>query len=411
MKTLTSLLLAIKGLCALGQQNEFKVHSNGLIYNEQTMTKLSHIVDSLNLRFKVCDINRAYTAMHQTIGHVVELKSGNIQEAKKDMTSGMPYTEFVNKYRNVEKEEFALILRSRYEGYGKAEVVEIEHFNLKNDYGFSYISNDLSLYNKQLKGQWLYTYKAKSEYSDELLQAFYFIDNFHTATIPAKYSRMIGYSDFLVDTTTAKFKKDAKTGNADLPENWQSLSQKKKRELLEKMRSTRVVGFCSMDNSPRRHAVNIALLSAETANWEIFLKAHLDIMNDRFERMSDGSYAWAQRNTYIKELEDLNIDVKSLIFGITLRMSNPAEHHYFGSISRLGRALAETKNKDEMEQAMLSAIEDNELDDFNRLMFYYLFKNYNYYQQSEIIKNNNETKLSVAASKMPYYISCKLTKD
>ena len=51
-----------------------------------------------------------------------------------------------------------------------------------------------------------------------------------------------------------------------------------------------------MDNSPRIHALNIAKLSAETINWEVFLRAHLDIMKDKFERMSDGSYAFGGRN-------------------------------------------------------------------------------------------------------------------
>jgi hypothetical protein len=98
---------------------------------------------------------------------------------------------------------------------------------------------------------------------------------------------------------------------------------KKKEKLLDEMRSTRVIGRCSQDDSPREHAVNIALLSAETNNWEVFIKAHLDILNDSFDRMSDGSYAWNRRKTYIREIEDLNIDVEDLILGISLRIENP----------------------------------------------------------------------------------------
>ncbi|MBK7243510.1 MAG: hypothetical protein IPH98_06560 [Saprospiraceae bacterium] len=72
-------------------------------------------------------------------------------------------------------------------------------------------------------------------------------------------------------------------------------------------------------------------------------------MNDRFDRKSDGSYAWGQRNTYIKELEELNINVPDLILGILFRIENPASNHYFGSIGRVGRALSETKNRNEIE--------------------------------------------------------------
>jgi hypothetical protein len=45
-------------------------------------------------------------------------------------------------------------------------------------------------------------------------------------------------------------------------------------EALELKRNRRVIGGCSMDNSPRIHAQNIAILSAETTKWEIFLRSH-----------------------------------------------------------------------------------------------------------------------------------------
>jgi len=57
-----------------------------------------------------------------------------------------------------------------------------------------------------------------------------------------------------------------------------------------------------MDESPRTHARAIALLAAETNNWDILLRAHIDIMNDRFERRSDGS------------LDSFNRDLLYLLF-------------------------------------------------------------------------------------------------
>jgi len=175
------------------------------------------------------------------------------------------------------------------------------------------------------------------------------------------------------------------------------------------MRSTRVIGGCSQDSRPREHAVNIALLSAETYNWEVFLKAHLDIMNDRFERVSDGNYAWGQRNTYIKELEELNINVTDLILGISFRIENAASNHYYSSIGRVGRALSETKNRTEIENAILSIIMDTELDYYNRLVFYFLFKNYNYHIKDETIKKESNEKLVSAVATLPNYFSDRLT--
>lgn len=45
---------------------------------------------------------------------------------------------------------------------------------------------------------------------------------------------------------------------------------KSKETALKLKRSRRVVGFCSMDSSPRIHAQQIAQLAAESINWEVF---------------------------------------------------------------------------------------------------------------------------------------------
>ena len=166
--------------------------------------------------------------------------------------------------------------------------------------------------------------------------------------------------------------------------------------------------MCSQDNSPRIHAMNIALLSAETVNWEIFLRSHLDIMNDNFERVSDGSYAWAARKTYIKELEVLDINVIDLLLGISLRIENAGDHHYFGSIGRLGRALSESEQRVSIKTKILDMIRDDQLDDYNRVLMYYLFLNYNYYLENKEQQKENIEKLKLAVSKLPTYISTKI---
>lgn len=156
-----------------------------------------------------------------------------------------------------------------------------------------------------------------------------------------------------------------------------------------------------MDNSPRIHALNIAKLSAETTNWEIFLRSHLDIMNDRFERVSDGSYAWGRRKTYIRELEVLDINVHDLLLGITLRIDNPSMNHYFGSIPRIGRALSETIKSDEAELKMLQLISDQSVDTYNRVLVYYLFLNYNHTIEDKTKQALNEEKLKKAVETFP----------
>ncbi|MBK9453588.1 MAG: hypothetical protein IPN95_30215 [Bacteroidetes bacterium] len=48
---------------------------------------------------------------------------------------------------------------------------------------------------------------------------------------------------------------------------------KQKQEELKKLRGTLVMGQCSRDESPIRHARKIAILAAESVSWEVFLRA------------------------------------------------------------------------------------------------------------------------------------------
>lgn len=390
-------------------QTEFETYKNGLIYSENTMNKLEKIVDSLNLKYKTCDLNKVFYAKSQTIGHMVSLDTNDIKQAKEDMDKNLPFESFLLKYPNAIIEENVLIVKYKYENYENEEVVEFDEVNLNSNYGFEIQrANKNNFYNKDVKATWLYEYNKKSEDSKESITAFYFPDNFKNKPLYLKYSRQIGYSDCLIDTTSTKFLKNTKDGWVDLPANWQSLKLKNKEKLLTEMRSTRVIGGCSQDSRPREHAFNIALLSAETTNWEVFLKSHLDIMNDRFDRMSDGSYAFAQRKTYIKELEELDINVSDLLIGISMRIENPATNHYYGSIGRLGRAISESKNKKEFENQILSMVEDTELDAYNRVIAYFLFMSYNNYLENKLEQKVNIENVKLSIAKLPNYLKEKI---
>lgn len=397
MKSYLCLLPGLFFTAFLNAQPEFKTYPNGLIYSEATMGKLHRIVDSLNLKYKSCELNKTYFSTAQARAQVVILEKGTIREAKNDMKQGMSFDDFLKKYPGAKVRRNALVVRTNYKDYQGKEVIEYSEVSLNTDYGLemqrSKADPDIG---KQ--GSWLY------ESEKESLQAFYFTTGISSTPLKESYARRIGYSDCLVDTSTNKFKSDAAFGNVSLPENWQSLPESEKIVLLDKMRSTKVMGFCSMDDSPRIHAVNIALLSAETTNWEVFLRSHLDIMNDRFDRMTDGSYAQGQRQTYIKELEDLDINVPELILGISLRVENPSRNHYYGSIGRLGRAISESKQKEAFEKDMLAMIADPELDDYNRVITYFLYKSYLNYLYSGKGNAEKHQKLKTATAGLPGYL-------
>jgi hypothetical protein len=166
-----------------------------------------------------------------------------------------------------------------------------------------------------------------------------------------------------------------------------------KTKALELMRHHRVIGSCSQDASPRYHARDIALKAAETNQWNIFLRAHMDIMNDRFERMTDGSYAYARRKTYLKELELLHLDIVDLMIGLSLRASNTATLHYNGTIWRLGWALTESKDGSLFEQKAKEMMKDERLDPFNRGLVFLLYQTYLYSLPDRIIANRKITTL------------------
>ena len=220
----------------------------------------------------------------------------------------------------------------------------------------------------------------------------------------AEIARKIQYSDCLIDTNETKIFEDAEQGYVRMPENYYSLSQEEKAELLHQMRSTRVVGMCSMDSGPREHAKDIAIIAAETVNWGVFLKSHLDIMNDKFERVSDGSYAYARRNTYIKELEEINIDVINLLIGTTFRIENPSRNHYYANVGRTGRAIAESANLDEFEEIIISLIGSTKLDLFNRLIMVYLYETVINFTEDESEKAKMLEKIEKVKADLNEYI-------
>jgi len=157
-----------------------------------------------------------------------------------------------------------------------------------------------------------------------------------------------------------------------------------------------------MDTAPRRHAADIARLSAETVNWDVFLRAHLDVMNDRFHRLVDASYAWKHRSTYLRELEELQINVPDLMFGICLRVDNPSKNHYFGSLDRVGRALSETQQPELVEVRFMEMIADEALDDFNRLLLYFAYTHYCYHQEGN--EEDFKARTDVAMELLPAYL-------
>jgi hypothetical protein len=183
------------------------------------------------------------------------------------------------------------------------------------------------------------------------------------------------------------------------------LSEKK---LLVYYRSYYYIGGGSTDQTPRSHVNNVTSRAAKTSNWEVFIKGHLDLLYDNISRMSDLSSMDEYRNTYLNELTAIKLDVVHLLFGTTYSIGNAHELHYSGNVRRLGRILSELETDSKYKDEILSIIKDEGLDDYNRVMFYYLYLNYNYNLEDEAVQKRNEIDLKIAIESLPKYIAEKL---
>jgi len=394
---LCSFLLIIT-LSTFAQNDMPKIYPNGYIYDESTMNKLTHIVDSLNIEYNTSNINPTFCAKEQTVGHFIRLETGDIKAAKKDMDNRISFTKFKKKYPDAIIEENTLFIKSSTKNNDGQKFIGFSQWGELGGYRISL--RDSTGLQQEFKNTWVYDYWAGNDLLGEAIAAFYFPDDFESPSIPEKYARMVSYTNFLMPVTT-KYKKDARFGNdAHLQQDWKTLPIDKQCAILDTMRSIKVFG-CGMSNRPRIRATNFALLSAEVTNWEVFLPAHLDMLIHRGQLVAGGKYAkGTERGTYIHELEALDINVTHLLLGMFLRIENPMPYYYS---PRIAWALSELENKVDIEQAMLDMITDKELDGYNRLIMFHLFGSYTRFIPDEEEQKMAFEKLDIATKKLPKY--------
>lgn len=501
VKNIITLCLVFVAVAATAQEGKQKETNNGLIYSTGTIARLKTIADSLNVRYKVCDLLKLYQSVPQGRAVFVAMGEQDLIDARKDIDAGISIEAFENKYPAARIEKDLLVTKHRYKTYGNEDRVQFAGVSFTDSYGdYLVFDKDLEQYGTITPGRWVYEYYQLSDKSKTILKAFYFPEGLKVYRLAAPYSRMVQYTDCMVDTSTEVFYKDAyhqrfqfvspdekpeptafsrfmdyvhlKSEKPLFPETaknetdsacqakcelynkeydkWYAgrfeitdvLNQKDKtfRKLfadakaeamttntgndefeeyvgryisktsaLELKRKRVAVGACSEDDSPRYHAFNITLLAAETARWDVFLRAHLDIMNDNFERAAETNVAKARRSTYIKELEVLDINVLELLLGSSLRVSDAAEGHYWGDIGRIGKALAETDKPLIFEAKIERMLRDNALDDYNRVLMYFVWHSYLVCLSEKASIDRNAKALQKAISILPPYLSRQIT--
>lgn len=169
-----------------------------------------------------------------------------------------------------------------------------------------------------------------------------------------------------------------------------------KQTSLNLLRQQEMVGTCSYDDRPLYQLKNIASLSAETANWSLYIKATLNVLNDHVSRVANSSMASGNRKTYVEDLARLNLNINKLLMGSNLRVTDTSGIHYFSDGSKIAQAYAnlDKEKQKEFEHTVEDIIKDPAFDSFNKLHFYNTFLNYKYYIKDslKVVELNQKVK-------------------
>jgi hypothetical protein len=312
---LVLLLLSISCLGIKGQ----------LVYPDSSINKLRLLADSLHLREMPGEGGGpngeagTYYSLPQGRMWKIEFTSptDNLSEVVSDLYANKSLSFLLEKYRGliltVDTTLFAVKVKGRYltgtpeKGYDPEGWMTVQ----------------------LVPGRWDYRYFPKDQFrTDHSVVAYQIPEALSQQALLAEYARYINFVDRVVDTGA---------------------------------RVSYGIGFglCSEDETPVLNALRAAREAADAGNWSVFIRAHLDLLNDRFLRMSDNSEVAGKRKTYINELEAIGLDVPDLVIGLSLRG---------GNVWRLGRAMTESKDRVLFEQKIQAMIGDRRLDEFNRGM-------------------------------------------
>ncbi|WPV65341.1 hypothetical protein [Chitinophaga sp. LS1] len=437
---------------------------DGLLYQPADMQELKITADSLNLRYLQCVPHPQYHSLPQSHGLCYNLVVKEKQHSliEKRLNNAISLKDLLKEFPEVEVKDTSNIVVAYATEYDKTEGKMHTTLIYGNANGFE--SDELDV---QPTGKWI-CIPGGSSYEDTTqyyITAILLDKPFTSLLLPKEYAKMIQYVDCMVDTGTAvmvaqKYGKDdnnqafnsikeyVRKQKHNGEKNWYYLDgadlqfihdeydiNRQVRKWMDDavksaldsgnggdgleevasgiysrdtvlllMRSRIVVGQCSQDKAPIEHARNIAVMASKAHQWPVFIRAHLDIMNDRFYRNTDGSYAQAGRGTYLRELEVLDIPAQQLLLGSIFRATDIPDKHYYGSLGRIGRAFTESAKAGEFEKQVKKMIKDKNLDPFNQCLFsmvYYSYCNWQPNASDRIAKLNDFQKEATAC---PAYI-------
>ena len=324
------------------------------------------------------------------------------------MQAGIAFEAFFKKYPEVEIERDLLILKAeRQDRKGRQLVDFYADLHYPTRFHEVSISKLLDKKAKESKEKHLVFIEDNGYLAPHHLAGFFFTTEMESKPLPEKYARMLRYVDELIDVKTPKFKENATYEHQYFPKFYSDeLSKTEQIKLLDYLRGIRIRAACGYSHSPRIHDFNIAKLAAQTNNWKLFLKAHLDILYLPLESMLYFNSEKGDRETYTKELEALGIDIGQLFLGMHLKIEDAHDERYSDSL--LPFVLPEAQDKEAIKNQLLAMIQDPILDDYNRMAAYYLFFNHCENMEDKEEKKINIEKLKEAVAALPNYLSNKI---
>ncbi|MGH1334947.1 MAG: hypothetical protein ACRBFS_02390 [Aureispira sp.] len=356
------------------------------------MQILHQAVDSINISYKIQkDTSPIPNSLAQGKGFyvVLHLKKDARKKRKaiiKDLQQQISLKDFQKKYTPAIQAEALVLKIPHLHTSGSDSLQTVFYFYQANtDSGEEHllsIKNKLERYQHSPSIRWVYQWKK------DALEAFYFPEGLNKPLLPAPYVAAAHYAQTLLDPTIPLVLHPLNT----LPtffrmhdwfsfyrETLPNLSRTEQQTLIDNLRRMNIEVGCGADESLCYHAIILAKLAAQTGNYALFIKAHLEGISNYSMVYDLGYYYESNQPIYhsgIRELEHLNIDLTAFTVGLLLHTSSYSFSNQIHYSSILQRALVDAKNREQILQQIAAMIQDKKLDPFHRRVaakFYHQF--------------------------------------
>lgn len=121
------------------------------------------------------------------------------------------------------------------------------------------------------------------------------------------------------------------------------------------------------------------------------MKRHLHVIN---------GLGLVAKRPYIRELDAIGVEVDHLLLGSVFRLEKVRKGHFFSHVARIGKALQKSQYQFEALIKMQEFLADESLDDYNRILCFFLY----YYTISQKDEQIKKVHMNQIATLLPRYL-------